>query len=78
MDEVEELREPDDLRAALVANPDARRNWDAFPRSAKRGILEWIAGAKQAQTRRRRIEQTAEEAAHGRRANQWRQPGGTR
>jgi len=77
LDEVEELVEPDDLAAALDAAPAARASWDAFPRSAKRGILEWIAQAKRAETRAARVEQTVSEAREGRRANQWRQPKGT-
>jgi len=31
--------------------PSARKNFDAFPRSVKRGVLEWIANAKRPQTR---------------------------
>jgi uncharacterized protein YdeI (YjbR/CyaY-like superfamily) len=76
LDAVETLQEPDDLVAALDAIPDARRFWDAFPRSTKRGILEWIANAKQAETREGRIAETARLAAENIRANQWRQPKG--
>ena len=72
LDEVENLTEPDDLRAALDAAPDARRHWDAFPRSAKRGILEWIGSARKPETRAKRIAETATLAARGERANQWR------
>jgi uncharacterized protein YdeI (YjbR/CyaY-like superfamily) len=78
LDEVEDLVEPDDLRAALAANPAARAQWDTFPRSAKRAILEWISSAKTDATRGKRIVRTVAEAADGRRANQWRQPGMTR
>jgi uncharacterized protein YdeI (YjbR/CyaY-like superfamily) len=74
IDAVETLEEPSDLRAALDTTPDARRNWDAFPRSTKRAILEWIALAKKPDTRSARIRTTADEAAVNRRANQWRQP----
>ena len=76
LDEVETLREPDDLRAALDASPAAREHWDSFPRSPRRAILEWISSAKREETRARRIAQTVSEAAIGRRANQPRQPGG--
>lgn len=72
LDDVENLVEPDDLRAALDADPAARREWDAFPRSVKRGILEWISTAKRPETRTRRITETAEMASRGERANQWR------
>ena len=71
LDAVEDLVEPDELRAALDATPDARREWDAFPRSAKRAILEWIGNAKRPETRERRVRETAELAARGERANQW-------
>lgn len=74
LDAVEDLTEPDDLRAALDASPDARRHWDGFPRSARRGILEWIGAARRSETRARRVEETARLAAEGVRANQWRQP----
>lgn len=76
LDAVENLTEPDDLRVALDANPDARRHWDAFPRSTKRGILEWIGNAKRPETRANRVTETAELAAQNIRANQWRQPKG--
>jgi len=55
LDDVENLVEPDDLRAALDADPQARANWDAFPRSVKRGLLELVVQAKRAETRERRI-----------------------
>jgi uncharacterized protein YdeI (YjbR/CyaY-like superfamily) len=74
LDDVENLVEPDDLAAALDARPEARRHWDAFPRSAKRAILEWIAAAKKPETRANRVRATVDEAAVNRRANQWRQP----
>lgn len=74
LDEVEELHEPEDLRQALDERPKAREQWEAFPRSARRAILEWIAAAKREPTRAKRVAETASEAAAGRRANQWRQP----
>ena len=76
LDEVETLREPDDLRAALDAVPAAREAWDGFPRSTRRAILEWISSAKREPTRARRVAETVSEAAAGRRANQPRQPRG--
>lgn len=76
LDAVERLEEPADLRAAFDAQPKARAAWDEFPRSTKRAILEWISTAKKAETRAKRIAETVSEAAIGRRANQWRQPGG--
>jgi uncharacterized protein YdeI (YjbR/CyaY-like superfamily) len=72
LDEVEDGVEPDDLRAALDADPAARASWDGFPRSARRGILEWIVQAKKPETRATRVATTVSEAHEGRRANQWR------
>jgi uncharacterized protein YdeI (YjbR/CyaY-like superfamily) len=74
LDHVETLSEPDDLAAALDATPDARRYWDAFPRSTRRAILEWISNAKTGPTRQARVQRTASDAARNVRANQWRQP----
>lgn len=75
LDEVENLTVPPDLAAALDATPPARENWEAFPRSARRGILEWIVQAKRPATREKRVRETADKAAVGERANQWRPEG---
>ena len=68
LDAVEALVEPDELRAALDADADARRHWDAFPPSTKRAILQWIADAKRPETLARRVEETARLAAENVRA----------
>jgi len=72
LDAIEELMVPDDLGQALQANSAAQQFWEAFPRSVKRGILEWIASAKRPETRAKRIEETVRLAAENKRANQWR------
>lgn len=72
------LTEPADLRAALDADPPARAHWNAFPRSTKRAILEWIAAAKTPATQEKRVAETTAKAALNVRANQWRQPKGAR
>ncbi len=72
LDAVENLEVPDDLAQALASRPPAAENFAAFPRSAKRGILEWIAQAKQPATRMKRIDETARLAQVNQRANQWR------
>ena len=74
LDHVEILAEPPDLAAALDAAPGARHYWDAFPRSTRRAILEWITNARTGPTRQARIQRTADDAARNIRANQWRQP----
>lgn len=75
LDSVEALEVPSDLATAFAAYPDAARRFDAFPRSAKRGILEWIVQAKTPATRGKRVEETARLANDGVRANQWRKTG---
>lgn len=72
LDAIEDLAIPDDLAQALAAYAPASQNFSAFPRSAKRGILEWIANAKTPTTRARRIDETARLASQNERANQWR------
>jgi len=63
LDDVENLVVPDDLAAALAANPPARERWDAFTRSRRRALLDWISQAKRPETRARRIAEAAEHAA---------------
>jgi uncharacterized protein YdeI (YjbR/CyaY-like superfamily) len=72
LDAVEVLEIPTDLEEALASYASARKHFDAFPRSVKRGILEWIATAKRPETRARRIEETARLAEDNVRAHQWR------
>lgn len=72
LDAVEALEIPADLATALRQHPPAATHFEAFPRSVKRGILEWITNARRATTRERRIHETATLAARNERANQWR------
>ena len=73
LNDVENLVTPKDLLHELKKYSDAYRNWEAFPRSPKRGILEWILNAKRPETRLKRIEETARLAQENIRANQWKQ-----
>lgn len=73
LDAVEALVIPEDLASALAAVPVARQHFEAFPRSVKRAILEWISLAKKADTRAARIAETVDKARNNLRANQWRQ-----
>lgn len=72
LDKVDALEVPDDLRQAFQIYENAEGNFSAFPPSARRGILEWILGAKKVETRKKRIEETARLAQDNIRANQWR------
>lgn len=71
LNDVEQQKEPPDLLAALNKNKTARKNWDAFPPSTRRGILDWIQSAKKPETREKRIQETASLAAKNIRANQY-------
>ncbi|MFP2924340.1 YdeI/OmpD-associated family protein [Pyxidicoccus sp. 3LG] len=73
LNDVEALVEPEDLKARLDRSANARTHWDAFPRSVKRAILDWIRNAKRPETRQKRIDETVTQAAKNVRANQWRQ-----
>ena len=55
LDDVESLAVPEDLAAALDAQPHAADHWAAFPPSSQRMILEWIRQAKRPATRAARI-----------------------
>ena len=71
LDAIERLEVPADLEAAFAAVPGSRENWDTFTRSAKIAALGWIAQAKKPETRADRVAKAAEEAASGRRVNEW-------
>ena len=73
LEEVENLVIPDDLARAFRNHAKAAANFAAFPRSVRRGILEWIAQARRPETRSKRVAETAARAAENIRANQWRQ-----
>lgn len=67
-DAVEDLEEPDELAAALDANPDARGHWDAFPAGARKQMLWWVVSAAKPETRIRRVTAIVDAAAVGERA----------
>lgn len=74
LDEIENITIPDDLKNLFSNNKTAFKNWENFPRSSKRGILEWIMNAKKPETRQKRIEETVSLAEKDIRANHYRQP----
>jgi uncharacterized protein YdeI (YjbR/CyaY-like superfamily) len=50
---------PPDVVAALAADAEAKRRFDALPPSHQREYLKWIDEAKKPETRRRRLAQLA-------------------
>lgn len=67
LDNSEALREPDDLAAALDAEPAARAGWDAFPASARKFGIAQVDLARRAETRAARIAKIVTDAASGKR-----------
>ncbi len=68
LNSAERLEVPQDLSAALEARPPAPVNFAAFPPSARRMMLGWVALARRPETRAARITQVAEAAARNERA----------
>ena len=68
LDSVERLEVPDDLASELENHPPAAANFAAFPPSARKMLLGWIAMARRPETRASRITQIAEAAARNERA----------
>jgi uncharacterized protein YdeI (YjbR/CyaY-like superfamily) len=68
LDSVERLEVPDDLAAALAAQPPAAANFGAFPPSARKMLLGWVAQARRPETRATRIGKVAAAAARNERA----------
>jgi uncharacterized protein YdeI (YjbR/CyaY-like superfamily) len=60
---------PQDLRAAVDAVPAAKATFDAFPPSCQREYVEWVTEAKRDETRAKRLAQTVEWLAEGKRRN---------
>jgi uncharacterized protein YdeI (YjbR/CyaY-like superfamily) len=68
LDSVERLEVPDDLAAALDAQPPAAASFAAFPPSARKQALAWLVLAKRPETRAQRISAIAAAAQRGERA----------
>jgi uncharacterized protein YdeI (YjbR/CyaY-like superfamily) len=68
LDSVERLEVPDDLAEALDSRPSAAANFAAFPPSARKMLLGWVAIARRPETRASRIMEIAEAAARNERA----------
>jgi len=72
------VKTPSDLMAALRKSPRALATFEEFPPSHKREYVEWITGAKGADTRARRVAQAVEWIAQGKSRNWKYEPRGSR
>ena len=68
LDSADALEIPPDLAQALGRQRNARRHFDAFPPSARRAYLNWVASAKRPETRASRIRTVAELASKNQKA----------
>jgi uncharacterized protein YdeI (YjbR/CyaY-like superfamily) len=68
LDSAERLEVPEDLSAALEASPPAAVNFAAFPPSARKQLLGWVAVAQRPATRAARVARIADAAARNERA----------
>ncbi|MDH5823643.1 YdeI/OmpD-associated family protein [Luteimonas sp. RD2P54] len=62
-----EPRVPADLRKALAGAPHAREQWSSLTPLARRDWIHWIASAKKAETRDRRVANACSMLASGKR-----------
>jgi uncharacterized protein YdeI (YjbR/CyaY-like superfamily) len=58
---------PQEMRAAIAAVPAAKAVFDGFPPSAQREYVEWVTEAKREETRVKRLAQTVQWLAEGKR-----------
>jgi uncharacterized protein YdeI (YjbR/CyaY-like superfamily) len=56
-----------DLNKALANHPQAKALWNNLTSIARRDFVSWIAGAKQADTRKRRVARACDMLAKGKR-----------
>lgn len=68
LESAERLEVPADLLAALEARPPAATSFAAFPPSARKMLLGWVATARRPATRAARIAEIAEAASRNERA----------
>lgn len=69
LDDVERLEVPPDLATALGPLSGV---WEDWPRSVKRGTLEWVKTAKRPETRSKRIANVVQSASDGLRPSPFR------
>lgn len=56
-----------DLKKVLTSSPKAKATWETLTPIARRDFVSWIEGAKQTETRKRRVESIPSRLASGKR-----------
>lgn len=72
LDSVEELVIPEDLEEAFSIHDGSREYFLSLSKSMKKMLLQWIVLAKRAETRQKRIDEIAEQAAQNDKPKQFR------
>jgi uncharacterized protein YdeI (YjbR/CyaY-like superfamily) len=67
LEPVEALIVPDDLAAAFAERPGTNGRWQSLSPTAKRSYLVWVVTAKRDETRARRVRESADLVAQGKR-----------
>jgi uncharacterized protein YdeI (YjbR/CyaY-like superfamily) len=57
---VDAMTMPPELKRALDANPDAKKNWPTYTASAQRSFLHMVTDAKRPETREKRVRRVIE------------------
>ena len=65
LDGIESLQPPPELVAALEVNAAAQRQWPIYTPACRKQFLFWLAGAKRAETRAKRIATIVDCASRG-------------
>lgn len=65
------LKMPVALQKAFAKNIKSLKNFEQFPPSTKKQIIQWIESAKTEETIAKRVTETVTQAAKNIRANQW-------
>jgi uncharacterized protein YdeI (YjbR/CyaY-like superfamily) len=65
LDGVEDLKVPDDLKAAFDQHPGSFAQWERFPPSARKMALAWVVQAKRPETRAARVLEVARKSQTG-------------
>lgn len=72
LDEVEELKIPEDLEKAFTAKQGAKDYFLSLSKSQRKAILQWLVLAKRPETRQKRIDEIATLAAQKLKPKQFR------
>jgi len=72
LDEVEDLVIPEDLQQVLTNHKGSTEYFESLSKSAKKGLLYWVASAKRQETRQKRILEIAENASKNLKPKQFR------